>query len=381
MAFYYNADSNAFYDTDVFPVANLPANSVQVNETTYNDLLSRQNSGYFISHDNSGNPVYAFTIEDPASDILHAAALATSSTPGHVKIAGTSSLMKTSAITIAADGTIGIAHTGISEDELANMAVTTPKIANYNVTKEKMALDSVGTLNIIDANVTTPKLADDAVTTAKIDDGAVTEAKLSSVKELEADETTLTMDEDANGFTFSVKDGGIGATQLATDAVETSKIKDLNVTTGKIANHAITKDKLDSSVIPSVLSFNFHYGTMSWGSSDNYFIIADLPADAGMIFDFTLRFSADVQNASPGDEWCADFVVKTGLTYNNAVENVRHRLFFKDGDRQSIRFTFNGLGSGNIYIAVERQSIHPSWDPSDFGIDECYLSGIKIFGN
>lgn len=372
MAFYYNANSNAFFDTDVFPVADLPANSVQVSETTYKDLLSRQNSGNFISHDNSGNPVYAFIIEDPASDILHAAALATSSTPGHVKIAGTSSLMSTSAIGIQADGTLGITGYGISEDELANQAVTTSKIKDYNVTNRKMAIDSVGTLNIIDANVTTPKIAD----------GAVTEEKLDSVKELEADESTLTMTETSNKFTFSVKAGGITANELATDAVETAKIKDLNVTTGKIANHAVTKDKLASSVIPSVLSFNIHNGTMSWGSSDNYFIIADLPADAGMIFDFTLAFYAEVQNASPGDEWCADFVIKTGITYNNAVENVRKRFWFKDGDRQSIRFTFNGLGTNNIYIAVERQTVHPSNDPTDLDMNgEIYISGIKIFGN
>lgn len=371
MAFYYNANSNAFFDTDVFPVADLPANSVQVSETTYKDLLSRQNSGNFISHDNSGNPVYAFIIEDPASDILHAAALATSSTPGHVKIAGTSSLMSTSAIGIQADGTLGITGYGISEDELANQAVTTSKIADYNVTNRKMAIDSVGTLNIIDANVTTPKIADGAATTPKIADGAVTESKLSSVKELEADETTLTMDENANGFTFSVKDGGIGTTQLANGAA----------TTPKIADHAVTKDKLASSVIPSVLSFNIHSGTMHWYSSDDYFIIADFPADAGMIFDFTFRYDTEVVNASPGDLWCVDLVVKTGLTYNNAVENARHRIFFKNGDRQSIRFTFNGLGSGNIYLAAERQPFHPSWDPADFSINEVYLSGIKIFGN
>lgn len=372
MAFYYNANSNAFFDTDVFPVADLPANSVQVSETTYKDLLSRQNSGNFISHDNSGNPVYAFFIEDPASDILHAAVLANSSTPGHVKVAGTSSLMSTSAISIQADGTLGITGYGIGEDELANQAVTTSKIKDYNVTNRKMAIDSVGTLNIIDANVTTPKIADGAATTPKIADGAVTEEKLSSVKELEADETTLTMDENANGFTFSVKDGGIGTTQLANGAA----------TTPKIADHAVTKDKLASSVIPSVLSFNIHNGTMSWGSSDNYFIIADLPADAGMIFDFTLTFYAEVQNASPGDEWCADFVIKTGITYNNAVENVRKRFWFKDGDRQSIRFTFNGLGSNNIYIAVERQTVHPSNDPTDLDMNgEIYISGIKIFGN
>jgi len=214
---------------------------------------------------------------------------------------------------------------------------------------------------------------------------------LDSVKDLEADETTLTMTEGSDEFTLSVKAGGISETELAADAVSTAKIVDEAVTTqkiddgavttSKIGNGAVTKDKLASSVIPSVLSFNIHYGTLHWYSSDNYFIIADFPADAGMIFDFTFRYDTEVANASPGDEWCVDLVVKTGLTYNGAVENARHRIFFNNGDRQSIRFVFNGLGSGNIYLAAERQTLHPSWDPTEFSINEVYLSGIKIFGN
>ena len=371
MAFYYNSTTNAFYDTDIFPVADLPANSVAVAENTYKNLMANQNNGGFIAHDNSGNPLVDSWMTTAATDMVHSSVLATSSTPGHVKVAGTSMLMSTSAISIKSDGTIGIVAYGIGTDELANQAVTTAKIKDFNVTNRKLAIDAVESLNI--------------------KNGAVTEEKLASVKDIVADETTLTMTEGSNEFTISVKAGGISDTELAAEAVTTAKIDDEAVTTqkiddgavttAKIVNHAVTKDKLASSVIPSVLAFNHHFGTMHWYPSDNYFIIADLPADAGMIFDFTFRYDTEVANASPGDKWCVDLVVKTGLTYNGAVENARHRIFFKNGDRQSIRFTFNGLGSGNIYLAAERQTLHPSWDPADFCINEVYLSGIKIFGN
>lgn len=354
MAFYYNSTTNAFYDTDVFPVADLPANSVEIAENNYKNLMANQNNGGFVAHDNSGNPIVGSWMSTAATDMVHSGKIADANTLGHV--------MSGSVISVGYDGKMDIVNGAVIANKIAGSAVTTVKIA------------------------------DEAVTTEKINDGAVTEEKLDSVKDLEADETTLTMTEGSDEFTLFVKAGGISETELAADAVSTAKIVDEAVTTqkiddgavttAKIENYAVTKDKLASSVIPSVLSFNVHNGTMSWGSSDNYFIIADLPADAGMIFDFTLAFYAEVQNASPGDEWCADFVIKTGITYNNAVENVRKRFWFKDGDRQSIRFTFNGLGANNIYIAVERQTVHPSNDPTDLDMNgEIYISGIKIFGN
>lgn len=363
MAFYYNSTTNAFYDTDIFPVADLPANSVLVAENTYKNLMTNQNNGGFIAHDNSGNPLVGYWISTAATDMVHSGKIADANTLGHV--------MSGSVISVGSNGKMDLVNGSIFANKIAGSAVTTVKIA--------------------DEAVTTAKIADEAVTTAKIAAGAVTEDKLDSVKDLEADETSLTLTEGADAFTMSIKAGGVGETELAANAVSTAKIVDEAVTTQKIddgavttvkiGNGAVTKDKLASSVIPSVLSFNVHYGTRHWYPSDNYFIIADLPADAGMIFDFTFRYDTEVANASPGDLWCVDLVVKTGLTYNNAVENARHRIFFKNGDRQSIRFTFNGLGSGNIYLAAERQIYHPSWDPADFSINEVYLSGIKIFGN
>lgn len=72
------------------------------------------------------------------------------------------------------------------------------------------------------------KLASDVVETAKIKDANVTVAKLAT----DAVETV------------KIKDANVTAAKLATDAVETVKIKDLNVTTGKLAANAVTTAKM-----------------------------------------------------------------------------------------------------------------------------------------
>lgn len=131
------------------------------------------------------------------------------------------------------------------------------------------------------ANDGTLDLKDGAVTTDKIADGSVTEEKMESLKDLAADESTLTMAETSNVFTLSVKDGGIatakiadgavttakisdgsvtrekitpeaiGATRLATDAVQTAKIQDGAVTTAKIADEAISESKIGEYAVTS----------------------------------------------------------------------------------------------------------------------------------
>ena len=85
-------------------------------------------------------------------------------------------------------------------------------MANLNaiITEVNGNLESV---NIKDLAVITDKLAALAVTAAKLATDAVE--------------------------TLKIKDGNVTAVKLATDAVETAKIKDLNVTTGKLAADAI----------------------------------------------------------------------------------------------------------------------------------------------
>ena len=338
MSIYFDPNALCFYDTSVFPAASVPSGCTSVTDADYKDLMDGQNGGSSIRNQN-GSPVPGFISQSAATEMLHAAVIASTSVLGHVKI--------------DASSPIGIDGNGCLV--INNLGITTAMIAASAVTTAKIDAKAVTTAKIDDKAVTTAKIDDKAVTTAKIDDKAVTNDKIA--------------------------DASIGNNKLGAFAVHENNIDSNAVTNQKIANHAVTKDKLHSSVIPSVLSFNIYYGTLHWYSSDDHFIIADFPADAGMIFDFTFRYDTEVANASPGDKWCVDLVVKTGLTYNGAVENARRRIFFKNGERQSIRFIFNGLGSGNIYFAAERQTTHSSWDPVEFSINEVYLSGLKIFGN
>lgn len=60
-----------------------------------------------------------------------------------------------------------------------------------------------------------------------------------------ADESTLTL----TGSEFSVKDGGISAAKIASNAVTTAKIADSNVTTAKIADANVTAAKLASDAV------------------------------------------------------------------------------------------------------------------------------------
>lgn len=358
MSIYFDPNAICFYDTSVFPAASIPNGCTPVTNADYKNLMDRQNGGTSIRNQN-GSPVPGFISQSAATEMIHAGVIASTSVLGHVKIDASSP------IGIDVNGALIIQNLSILTAMISAEAVTTAKIADSAVTTNKINDKAVTTAKIDDKAVTTAKIDDKAVTTAKIDDKAVTTAKI--------DDKAVTYDK--------IADATIGNSKLGAFCVHESNIDSNAVTTQKIANHAITKDKLASSVIPSVLSFNVHSGTLHWYSSDDYFIIADFPAAAGMIFDFTFRYDTEVANASATDLWCVDLVVKTGLTYNGAVENARRRIFFNSGDRQSMRFTFNGLGSGNIYLVAERQTIHPSWNPVEFSINEIYLSGLKIFGN
>lgn len=221
MAFYFSSDTKALYDTDVFPVASLPANKVEITEATYTELLTKQNQGYVILADGSGNPYTVNQSEASATDIKHAASVATTVALGHVKVGNT---MKT---------------------------------------------DANGVLDVKEGAVTSTLIAYGAVTTTKIADGSVTEEKLESVKDLAADETSLTLSETSSEFTLSIKDGGvttekiadgavtreniapaaIGATRLATDSVQTEKIQAAAVTTVKIADEAVTNAKISDGAV------------------------------------------------------------------------------------------------------------------------------------
>jgi len=160
--------------------------------------------------------------------------------------------------------TAKILDTNVTTTKLADDAVTTAKILDANVTTAKLADDAVTTAKILDANVTTTKLADDAVTTVKITDANVTTAKIASGgndKVLVTDGTGTVAWIDKSSLTavadlttiegtgttldpFKVKDLGITTAKIADDAVTTVKLLDANVTTTKLADDAVTTAKI-----------------------------------------------------------------------------------------------------------------------------------------
>lgn len=62
-----------------------------------------------------------------------------------------------------------------------------------------------------------------------------------------ADGTTLTL----SAGTFAVAAGGIGTSQLGTDAVTSAKIADSNITTGKLADSSVATGKIGDSAVTS----------------------------------------------------------------------------------------------------------------------------------
>lgn len=123
---------------------------------------------------------------------------------------------------------------------LAQVSVTTGGV--ITLTDQREWLDVTG-----DGVVTAAKLASNAVETAKIKDANVTAAKLAS------DSVTTTKILDAN----------VTAAKMAANSVATANIVDANVTTAKIANDAVD----DTKVGDRVLQFHRRKGGDSsiWG--------------------------------------------------------------------------------------------------------------------
>lgn len=375
MAFYFSSANKAFYDTDVFPEASLPANKVEITEAVYNELLTKQNNGYVILADNSGNPYAVTQGESSATDMKHSGSIATAVALGHVKIGNT---MKTDS-----NGVLDVKDNAIAAAQIA------------------------------DGSITTPKLADGAVTTAKIENGAVTEEKLDAVKDLLADETSLTMEETANEFTLSVKDGGISRNKIADAAISESKIDeyavnstkihpgavisskiaegavgtnaiaDGAVTKAKIANESISLIKLDPNIRGIILTFLDGNGNDLNGQdvghtfqyANEQFLIGYIPFTRNnSLVDFTLEFKYTIpqQTISTDIEFSlivyekADAGIGEGITHDSRTVQVtpdspfvRERFSFKSSaprafdDKIKVGFKISGTSSAVLLKNIQ----------------------------
>ena len=115
----------------------------------------------------------------------------------------------------------------ISSDEIVTDAITQPKIATGAVIADGLASDSVTTAKIAANAVTTAKITNDAVTADKIADTSVTAGSYTA--------TNITVD--AQGRITSAADGTLS-----------NVLSDGDITTAKLADDAVTADKLANSI-------------------------------------------------------------------------------------------------------------------------------------
>lgn len=280
MAFYFSSDTNAFYDTDVFPEASLPTNKYALQEEEYHALLSRQNNGYVILYNSNGEPYVVQQGESTATDIKHAASVATTVALGHVKIGNT--------MTAANDGTINVKEGAIASSHIA------------------------------DGSITTQKIADASVSTAKIENGSVTEEKLEATKNLIADESSLTMTEGANNFTLSVKDGGISRAKIADAAINSSKLDEYAVESVNIKPGAVISSKIAGGAVGT--------NALADGSVTHDKLASESVNLSNIVSDFRPRILSFVDsnaNDLNGTEWVHTFLSQDDKPNIGLIPNTR----------------------------------------------------------
>ena len=376
MAFYFSSDTKALYDTDVFPVASLPENKVEISAAVYSELLTKQNQGYVILADGSGNPYTVNQSETTATDMKHSGSVATTLALGHVKIGNTMQAANDGTLDLndGAVTTAKIVDGNVTAEKLASNAVETAKIKDANVTTAKIADANVTTAKLADEAVTTSKIADEAVTTAKIADGSVTEAKLDSVKDLLADETTLTLTENTNDFTFSVKDGGITTPKIADGAVTTAKIAAQAVTAAEIKDSTITDRELADGAVtrPNMaddfLFYDPNFASHSSGPSVVFETLgriieeryAGKPSNVVVVCNNLIPFTLDntlyTAQTKAGYKNSNHLLVVNAYTVNLTVEDENQNTLKTIPPNTGALFVCmnegNATGSGSVWIAI-----------------------------
>ncbi|UCC43533.1 MAG: hypothetical protein JSU65_10360 [Candidatus Zixiibacteriota bacterium] len=133
------------------------------------------------------------------------------------------------------DVTLSIADEGVTEEKVADNAVSTAKIASLAVTTPKLNDGAVTSSKLIASAVTNEKLADGSVTQTKIGAGAVGTDQLID-----------------NAVTSGkIGSGAVGNAQLATDAVTGGKILDMTVMTSDLGTQAVTSDRIATQAVTS----------------------------------------------------------------------------------------------------------------------------------
>ena len=165
-----------------------------------------------------------------------------------------------------ADGGIGSTQLGsasVTQAKIGTSAVGSSQLASNAVTAAKLADGAVSTsAKLADGIVVAAKLGADCIDSTKISDGAVKREHLNAdvvrpnsglVLDGTDNDLAVSIDDSTialnGGGDIIVKDAGIGASQLATNAVTAIKISSNAVTSDKINSNAVTAAKLADAAV------------------------------------------------------------------------------------------------------------------------------------
>lgn len=153
-----------------------------------------------------------------------------------------------------------ITDSAISTPKLAAGSVVTAKLAAGAVTANEIAADAVTATKILAGSITTAKIAAGAVTATEIAADAITAAKIlaGSVTTAKLAAGAVTATEIAAGSitTAKIAAGAVTATEISAGSITTTKIAAGAVTANEIATGSITTDKLTVASLGSVLVGN-----------------------------------------------------------------------------------------------------------------------------
>jgi hypothetical protein len=147
-----------------------------------------------------------------------------------------------STVEINAGGDVAVKDAGIGASQLASNAVTTAKVGNAQITTAKLASDCIDQSKIADAAVQREHLNSNVV----MANGGLTLDAANNDLAVQVDDSTIAIN---GGGDVSVKDAGIGASQLASNAVTTAKVGDAQITAAKLASNSVTAAKVSDGAI------------------------------------------------------------------------------------------------------------------------------------
>ena len=168
-----------------------------------------------------------------------------------------------------ADGGVGTTQLGaasVTSTKIGTAAVGSSQLASSAVTAVKIATGAIDNANKLGSNVVvSDKIASTAVTSTKIANNAVQKIHLNSdvVRPnggvtldptdndlaIQIDDSTIGLNA---GGDVEVKDAGIGATQLASNAVTAVKIASGAVVSDKIGSSAVTSTKIANNAVQKI---------------------------------------------------------------------------------------------------------------------------------